>query len=144
MVPGAEGVSVAPSRYLEDASPAIEKMTMGDAYPPSELADTIRQIDAVRMPATQLEVIAACDRQELWRQDGATSMSAWLAMLCGHHHRLAHEGDWRIDGRPSGHFRFTRYDGMTLIPGLHGLRSDVRRRLVTLLIVGPPEVVDTG
>ena len=75
MVPGEESVSVTPGRYLEDVSPATEKMTMGDAYPPSVLADTIGQIDASGMPATQLEVIAAYDRQELWHQDGATSMS---------------------------------------------------------------------
>jgi hypothetical protein len=55
-----------------------------------------------------------------WTADGPTDL-ANLAILCSFHHRLAHEGRWRIDGDANGPLRFTGRDGTVL-------REDERRR----------------
>ena len=59
-----------------------------------ELAGTIGQLHAV-LCATErqlLAVVAAYDRREAWRADGATSMAAWLAYRLGVSHRTG--ADW--------------------------------------------------
>jgi hypothetical protein len=45
-----------------------------------------------------------------WADGGATNLDN-LVQLCGHHHRLLHEGRYRIASRPSGGLVFCRRDG---------------------------------
>ena len=50
-----------------------------------ELAEAIVQVHAAEMAvrATLCELVAAFDSRGGWREDGATSMAAWLAMRLG-------------------------------------------------------------
>jgi len=51
-----------------------------------------------------------CDRPPAWTSghhlrhwaDGGPTNKANLAMLCGHHHWLVHEGGWRLERGPDG------------------------------------------
>ncbi len=45
-----------------------------------------------------------------WAQGGPTDLDN-LITLCPHHHRLAHEGGWTIEGNPDEELRFVRPDG---------------------------------
>jgi hypothetical protein len=47
---------------------------------------------------------------EHWVDGGATDLDN-LLQLCGHHHRLLHEGGYRITRGPGGRLRFHRRDG---------------------------------
>ncbi len=51
----------------------------------AELADGIGQLHALNasLHRAQLELVAAYAEKEFWRDDGATSMTAWLAMALG-------------------------------------------------------------
>src|SRR5947208_8498807 len=63
------------------------------------LAGTIGQLHAV-LCATErqlLAVVAAYDRREAWRADGATSMAPWLAYRLGVSHRTG--ADWARTAR---------------------------------------------
>src|SRR5439155_4233488 len=63
------------------------------------LAGTIGQLHAV-LCATErqlLAVVAAYDRREAFRADGATSMAAWLAYRLGVSHRTG--SDWARTAR---------------------------------------------
>jgi hypothetical protein len=61
--------------------------------------------------------------------DGGRTDSDNLVLLCGAHHRLVHEGRVRIDGSPDGELHFFDRRGTPLVPGPHGIRPSVRRRL---------------
>src|SRR5205807_10507920 len=59
----------------------------------AELTDAIDQLHAL-MAATHsqlLKLVAEYDRREAWREDGATSMDAWLVARLGIAHRTAKE-----------------------------------------------------
>ncbi|MDQ4097597.1 MAG: HNH endonuclease, partial [Actinomycetota bacterium] len=47
---------------------------------------------------------------------GPTDLSN-LLWLCPFHHRLVHEGGWRIRGDPEGDVTFVRPDGRLLVRG---------------------------
>ena len=47
---------------------------------------------------------------EHWAQGGPTNLDN-LIHLCSHHHRLLHEGGYRITRRPGGRLLFSRRDG---------------------------------
>ena len=59
--------------------------------PAGERSDAILQLHAAEcaIRRTLVEVIAAHDRAESWREDGATSMTAWLAAQLGVAHGTA-------------------------------------------------------
>ena len=61
---------------------------------PSGIADAIGQVHAVMAAthATMLELIAAFDREEAWRDDGEWSMAGWLETALGISFRTA--GEW--------------------------------------------------
>jgi len=50
-----------------------------------------------------------------WEVGGATDMDN-LLLLCGEHHRLFHEGGYRIDAHGDGRFTFRRPDGRAIGP----------------------------
>jgi hypothetical protein len=62
--------------------------------------------------------------------DGGPTDPANLVMLCGHHHRLIHEGGWRIEGHPGDELAFVHPGGTVLTTRPPPLRPDVRERLL--------------
>lgn len=64
-----------------------------------------------------------------WSQGGPTDASNLLT-LCHAHHRLLHEGGWRLSGNPDADVCFIRPDGRPLATGPPRLRPDVARRLL--------------
>ena len=64
-----------------------------------------------------------------WANGGPTDLDN-LATLCGYHHRLVHDGGWRIEGSPNGDLIFIRPDGRPYQPRPHPLRQEVRERLI--------------
>ena len=58
-----------------------------------ELAEVIGQVNALEVAtrATMMKLVAAFDLSEAWREDGATSTTAWLAYRLGLSHRTAAE-----------------------------------------------------
>jgi hypothetical protein len=60
------------------------------------------------------------------------------------HHRLVHEGGWRIWGNPNETIRFFAPDGRWFEQGPPALREDLRER-VEALVGGPsPELARAG
>lgn len=64
-----------------------------------------------------------------WSKGGPTDLDN-LVLLCPYHHRLVHEGGWRIEGSPNGDLVFIRPDGRPYQPRPQPLQSEVRQRLV--------------
>ena len=58
-----------------------------------------------------------------WADGGATSLEN-LVGLCRHHHRLVHEGGFRVESRASGPPAFRRPDGRTIPPVPPRTRGD--------------------
>jgi hypothetical protein len=63
---------------------------------------------------------------------GGPPTPANLALLCLFHHRLFHEGRWRLEGDPDGELAFIRPSGWALEHGPPALRPEARR----LVMVG--------
>lgn len=66
-----------------------------------------------------------------WAQGGATD-SDNLIILCVRHHRLTHEGGWKIEGLPDEELRFIRPSGGVLKTGPPPVRPEIRARLPVL------------
>src|SRR5204862_7272445 len=72
-----------------------------------------------------------CDRRRFldahhithWAHGGDTSLDN-LIHLCGHHHRLVHEGGYRVDRSPSGALVFRRPDGQRIAAAPRPPRGD--------------------
>src|SRR5207248_9798455 len=62
--------------------------------------------------------------------DGGPTDAANLALLCRAHHKLLHEGGWRVEGDPDHELTFVRPDGRVLETGPPPLRPDVRERFL--------------
>jgi len=62
-----------------------------------------------------------------------------LVSLCGHHHRLVHEGGWRLAGHPDRHLTFLRPNGQPFRAGPEPLQPRVRERLVEPLLPRGPD-----
>jgi len=65
---------------------------------------------------------------EWWSKGGRTDREN-LISVCGHHHKLMHEGGWRLRGSPSGKVEFFDAQGRVARPGAPALRPEVRKRL---------------
>jgi hypothetical protein len=75
-----------------------------------------------------------------WADGGSTDLDN-LATLCGHHHRLVHEGGWQLAGHPGRHLTFLLPNGQPFRAGPEPLQPRVRARLVEPLLPsgpGPP------
>ena len=64
-----------------------------------------------------------------WPKGGPTDPDNLVA-FCGYHHRLVHEGGWRIEGDPEGELRFVHPLGEALSTRPTPLRAEVQDRLV--------------
>jgi len=73
-----------------------------------------------------------------WADGGGTDLDN-LVTLCGHHHRLVHEGGWRLVGHPDRQVAFLRPDGQAFRPGPRPLRPEVRARLVDPVLPAGPD-----
>jgi hypothetical protein len=63
-----------------------------------------------------------------WGQGGPTDPEN-LVMLCGHHHRLLHEGGWHVAGHPDHELTFVHPGGRALSTRPPPLRPEVRERI---------------
>lgn len=68
---------------------------------------------------------------EPWAKGGATD-SDNLIILCKRHHRLTHEGGWKVEGEPDQELRFIRPSGGVLRTGPPPVRPEIRARLPVL------------
>lgn len=66
-----------------------------------------------------------------WAHGGPTDREN-LVLLCNRHHRLLHEGGWKITGHPEHELRFIRRDGSAVRAGPPPLRPEIRKRLPLL------------
>ena len=66
-----------------------------------------------------------------WGEGGPTDMQN-LITLCGPHHRLVHEGGWKILGNPNGDVTFVAPDGRRISQGPPPLRAELRDRVTAL------------
>jgi hypothetical protein len=73
-----------------------------------------------------------------WADGGPTDLDN-LVSLCGHHHRLIHEGGWTLTGHPDRRLTFLRPDGSAWRPGPEPLRPEVRARLVDPVRAAGPD-----
>jgi len=73
-----------------------------------------------------------------WADGGPTDLDN-LVTLCGHHHRLVHEGGWRLAGHPGRHLTFLRPDGEPFRAGPEPLEPRVRERLVDPVLPRGPD-----
>jgi hypothetical protein len=64
-----------------------------------------------------------------WPQGGPTDPDN-LVSLCRYHHRLVHEGGWRIEGDTDGELSFVHPFGRALSTRPEQLRAEVRERLL--------------
>ena len=64
-----------------------------------------------------------------WANGGPTDLDN-LATLCVYHHRLVHDGGWKIEGCPNGDLIFIRPNGRSYQPRPQTLRQEVRERLI--------------
>jgi hypothetical protein len=77
-----------------------------------------------------------------WSQGGPTDLDN-LALLCGFHHRLVHEGGWEIARDRDRRLIFVGPDGRVRRLGSPRLRDDLRRRL-SGDDAPAPQLLDTG
>ncbi len=73
-----------------------------------------------------------------WADGGRTDLDS-LVSLCGHHHRLVHEGGWRLAGHPDRLLTFLRPNGQPFRAGPEPLQPRVRNRLVEPLLPSRPD-----
>ncbi len=83
--------------------------------PPAWLCRKIRRRDGgCRFPACERRRWGHVHHLQHWVRGGPTDMDN-LVWLCPHHHRLVHEGGWRVEGDPGGTLIFVRPDGRKLV-----------------------------
>ena len=72
---------------------ALEALEALDKWGGDELAEVIGQLHALEVAtrATMLELVTAFEQSDAWRDDGATSVTGWLAYRLGLSHRTTAE-----------------------------------------------------
>ncbi|MBN2114648.1 MAG: DUF222 domain-containing protein, partial [Acidimicrobiia bacterium] len=106
---------------------------------PAWLARQVRQRDqGCRFPGCERTRWVHLHQLVHWADGGPTDLDN-LVTLCGHHHRLVHEGGWRLVGHPERQLTFLRPDGTAFRPGPEPLRPEVRARLVDPVLSSGPD-----
>jgi hypothetical protein len=72
-----------------------------------------------------------------WASGGTTDDDN-LVMLCGYHHRLVHDDDWKMVANADGTLDFIRPDGHTLEAQPPPLRPEIRERFLGSGSPSPP------
>lgn len=120
---------------------------------PPWLGREIRYRDAgCRFPSCGRKRWTAIHHIVPWGEGGPTDYDN-LVELCGYHHRLLHEGGWKIEGDVNGELRFVSPDGRVWTQGPPAIREDVGERALALIedrarvadsIAALPAVVGAG
>ena len=85
--------------------------------PPAWLCRKIRRRDGgCRFPSCERRRWGHVHHLHHWIRGGSTDMDN-LVWLCPFHHRLVHEGGWKIEGDPDDELIFVRPDGRRLVTG---------------------------
>jgi Domain of unknown function (DUF222)/HNH endonuclease len=84
--------------------------------------------DGCRFPGCTHERFLHAHHIQHWARGGPTSLEN-LIQLCSHHHRLVHEGGFRVESAGRGSVRFKRPDGRVVAPA-PACRPGVGRALV--------------
>jgi hypothetical protein len=92
-----------------------------------------------------------CDRQGWinihhiieWTDHGLTEPFN-LVMLCWFHHRMVHEGRWKIEGDANFELTFIAPDGREFPEGPTPLREDLKERIDRMTELQPLELQPTG
>ncbi len=85
--------------------------------PPAWLSRKVRRRDGgCRFPSCERRRWGHVHHVRHWVNGGPTDMGN-LLWLCPYHHRLLHEGGWRIEGDLDGEVIFVRPDGRRIGPG---------------------------
>lgn len=74
-----------------------------------------RRDKGCRFPGCRMRRFVDAHHVVAWEDDGPTDMDN-LLLLCPTHHRLFHEGEYRIDALGGGRFTFRRPDGRAIAP----------------------------
>lgn len=85
--------------------------------------------DRCRFPGCERTAWLHAHHIHHWGHGGRTDEDN-LILLCGFHHRLVHEGGWKVRVSPGGRLRFVRPDGYPLQRRPEPLRPPVRARRV--------------
>jgi hypothetical protein len=88
-----------------------------------------RRDDGCRFPGCSRKRWLQSHHISHWPQGGPTDPDN-LVSLCYFHHRLCHEGGWRIEGDPEGELTFVHPLGTALSTRPEPLRTEVRERLL--------------
>jgi hypothetical protein len=111
---------------------------------PAWLAREIRHRDAgCRFPGCGRKRWCAIHHIVPWGKGGPTDYDN-LVTLCGSHHRMLHEGGWRIEGDPNGDVRFISPDGRVWSQGPPEIRPEVRARIRILTGEEPADARPPG
>lgn len=92
--------------------------------------------DTCRFPGCERKLWRQAHHIHHWAHGGPTDEDN-LILLCGFHHRLVHEGGWKIRVSPSGRLRFVRPDGFPLRRRPEPLRPRLRARSLGALSRAP-------
>jgi Domain of unknown function (DUF222)/HNH endonuclease len=93
---------------------------------PPALRRALKSRDPVcRFPGCHQRRFLHAHHLDHWARGGRTDLSN-LIHLCSHHHRLLHEGGYRIERGPQGALRFHRPDGRALpaVPSRPAVEAD--------------------
>ena len=100
---------------------------------PPYLAREIRHRDGgCRFPGCGRKLWTNIHHQVPWGAGGPTDMDN-LVLLCGYHHRLLHEGGWKVEGDPNAELVFISPDGRIFREGPTPMRPGVRERVDALM-----------
>jgi hypothetical protein len=98
---------------------------------PTWLARQVRRRDGgCRFPGCSRKRWLHSHHVQWWIKGGPTDPDNLVA-FCGYHHRLFHEGSWRIEGDPEDELRFVHPLGTVLSTRPVPLRAEVQDRLLT-------------
>jgi hypothetical protein len=101
-------------------------------HPPRWLARQLRRRDGgCRFPGCCRKRWLQSHHISHWPKGGPTDPDN-LVSLCYFHHRLCHEGGWRIEGDPEGELSFVHPLGTALSTRPEPLRAEVRERLLAV------------
>lgn len=99
---------------------------------PAWLASQVRHRDGgCRFPGCERRGWVQIHHLVHWGEGGPSDLDN-LLMLCGTHHRLVHEGGWKIVGDPNGTLTFIGPGGRWFEQGPPALRETFRERVAAM------------
>jgi len=135
------------SRLLYRPDGSVEPQGATRSIPPAMRRALRARDQGCRFPGCTARRFLHAHHVVFWSKGGPTALSN-LVLVCGAHHRLVHEGGWRLALEPSGRLRVFSPEG-TELPAVgkptpatgEGLRAAHRRRG---LPIGPDSLAFGG